>query len=155
MPRSPRLRAGSRLSRGARSVILVCALALALASTASAGTQVTLYYGLNNLTPSYPTDRCSAVFPGSHSLACSGFNNWDRTRVYKDHGGWIKVGFWDAGVPPRDYYLEFTGIAMSPPIVVLRTDVYAPPYNASFCGYDFDRTPTNSSYVRCEAIRFY
>lgn len=146
---------GRRGWRGVRCVLASFAFSLVLVSAASAGTQITTYYGFNNLTPTYPTDRCSAVLPGSHSLACSGFNNWDRTRVYKDHGGWIKVGFWDSGVPPLDYYFEFTGTIMNPPIVVLRVDVGAPPYNASFCGYDFDQTPTPSSYVQCQAIRFY
>ena len=145
--------------RGARRslwlAVAALALCLFLAPAATAGTDVSQYYGFNNLTPTYPTDRCSAVVPSSHSLACSGFNAWDRARVYKDHGGWIKVGFWGSGIPPLDYYFEFTGAAMTPPIVVLRTDVWAPPYNASFCGYDFARTPTASSYVKCEAIRFF
>jgi hypothetical protein len=130
-------------------------LCLVFAPAASAGADVNPYYGFNNLTPTSPTDHCAAVFPSSHSLACSGFNGWDRTRVYKDHGGWIKVGFWGPGIPPLDYYLEFAGTIMSPPIVVLRTDVFAPPYNASFCGYDFTQAPTASSYVKCEAIRFF
>jgi hypothetical protein len=149
----PRLFSGG--SRRLRSAVAGFALFLVLAPTAAAWTDVNPYYGFNNLTPTYPTDRCSGVLPSSHSLACSGFNGWDRTRVYKDHGGWIKVGFWDSGIPRLDYYLEFTGMIMSPPIVVLRTDVFAPPYNASFCGYDFDQTPTASSYVKCEAIRFF
>ena len=92
---------GERL-RLLRSAAAGLALGLVLAPTAAAGTDVSSYYGFNNLTPSYPTDRCSAVVPSSHSLACSGFNGWDRTRVYKDHGGWIKVGFWGSGIPPRD-----------------------------------------------------
>jgi hypothetical protein len=142
-------------SRRLRCAVAGFALCLVLAPAAAAWTEVNPYYGFNNLTPTYPTDRCSAVFPSSHSLACSGFNGWDRTRVYKDHGGWIKVGFWDSGIPRRDYYFEFAGTIMSPPIVVLRTDVFAPPYNASFCGYDFTQAPTSSSYVKCEAIRFF
>ena len=141
--------------RGPRSAVAGLALCLVLAGSAAAGTDVNPYYGFNNLTPTYPTNRCPAVLPSSHSLACSGFTGWDRTRVYKDHGGWIKVGFWGPGIPPLDYYFEFTGTIMTPPIVVLRTDVWAPPYNASFCGYDFAQTPTASSYVRCEAIRFF
>jgi hypothetical protein len=141
--------------RGLRSAGAGLALCLVLAGSAAAGTDVNPYYGFNNLTPTYPTNRCPAVLPSSHSLACSGFTGWDRTRVYKDHGGWIKVGFWGPGIPPLDYYFEFTGAIMTPPIVVLRTDVWAPPYNASFCGYDFAQTPTASSYVRCEAIRFF
>jgi hypothetical protein len=131
------------------------ALCLLVAGPAVAGTDVNPYYGFNNLAPTYPTNRCSAVLPSSHSVACSGFTGWDRTRVYKDHGGWIKVGFWGPGVPPLDYYLEFTGSIMAPPIVVSRTDVWAPPYNSSFCGYDFAQAPTASSYVKCEAIRFF
>jgi hypothetical protein len=138
-----------------RITVACFALSLGVAGAAAAGTEVNAYYGFNNLTPSYPTDRCSAVFPSSHSLACSGFSGWDRSRVYKDHGGWIKVGFWGPGIPPLDYYLELSGAIMAPPIVVVRTDVWAPPYNASFCGYDFARTPTASSYVKCEAIRFF
>jgi hypothetical protein len=141
--------------RGLHSAVAGFALFLILAPSAVAGVEVNPYYGFNNLTPTYPTSRCSAVFPSSHSLACSGFNGWDRTRVYKDHGGWIKVGFWGPGIPPLDYYFEFAGMSMNPPIVVLRTDVSSPPYNASFCGYDFDRTPTASSYVKCEGIRFF
>jgi len=137
------------------SALASVALCLVLAGPAAAGTEVNPYYGFNNLTPTYPTNRCSAVLPSSHSVACSGFTGWDRTRVYKDHGGWIKVGFWGSGVPPLDYYWEFTGAAMAPPIVVSRADVWAPPYNASFCGYDFAQAPTASSYVRCEAIRFF
>jgi hypothetical protein len=137
-----------------RCAVAGFALSLVLAPTAAAGTDVNPYYGFNNLSPTYPTNRCP-VLPSSHSLACSGFTGWDRTRVYKDHGGWIKVGFWGPGVPPLDYYLEFTGAIMAPPIVVSRTDVWAPPYNASFCGYDFAQAPTASSYVKCEAIRFF
>ena len=148
-----RLVGRARYKRGLRLTGAGVALCLVLAHSAAAGTEVNSYYGLNNLTPTYPTDRCSAVFPSSHSLACSGYTGWDRTRVYKSHGGWIKVGFWDSGIPRRAYSLEFAGTIMTPPIVVLRTDVFAPPYNASFCGYDFDRTPTASSYVKCEAIR--
>jgi hypothetical protein len=155
MGSSRRLFCPRRARRRLRPALAGLALCFVLAPAAAAGTDVSPYYGFNNLTPSYPTDRCSAVLPSSHSLACSGFNGWDRTRVYKDHGGWIKVGFWDSGIPPLDYYFEFAGPIMTPPIVVLRTDVWAPPYNASFCGYDFSQTPTASSYVRCDAIRFF
>jgi hypothetical protein len=42
-----------------------------------------------------PFGACdSALGPYAHSVACSGWSYWDRTRVWKDRGDSIRVGFW-------------------------------------------------------------
>lgn len=137
-----------------RRLLLVATAAAALALPAAASATINTYYGYNYLTSTSPTNACLSVFPsGSTGLACDGYNNWDRSRVYKNSGGWIKVGFWSSS-GPTDYYFEFTGTINNPPIVVLRTDVGAPSYNATFCGYDYGMAPTASSYVQCQSIIF-
>lgn len=115
-------------------------------------------YYVGWLSSTGPIDQCLSVFPsGSQRIACSGWNNWDRSRVYKAGGGWIRVGFWN---PDRTmHYLSFTGTRVDPnPIVVLRTDpglVGGPAnsYNAVTCAYDVTNGGDASS-VECDALIF-
>ena len=119
---------------------------------AAPGAGATWYYGYNNLTPGYPYGRCDHVLPGSHSLACAGWNYWNANQVYKLNGGWIRVGYWD--VNRYMHYTQYCCVWAGPPITQYRsTSVggYAPAYNAATCAYDYTYAG-NSSYVRCEAF---
>jgi hypothetical protein len=101
-----------------------------------------------------PPDRCSAVLPGgSQAVACSGWSYWNRNRVWKAGGGWIRVGFWritSDGYPVFDAW-NFDSSWNGRAAVVDRTDVNAPPYNVVGCAYDFEHG-RDWSNVLCEVI---
>lgn len=114
------------------------------------------YGGYDYLTPSFPVDMCGAVLPSSQSVACAGWNYWDRTRVWKSSGGWIRVGFWHRDIHSGTVRMEFRLYgehANGQVLTVDRTDVGGSAYNVSTCGYDFDHGGP-SSYVLCEAIHW-
>ena len=122
--------------------IAVTAMMLVGASVA-AGAEVT-YYGFNYLSPTLPSNHC---YSGSQGVACSGFNNWDRHRVYKNSGDWIHIAYQASDGTP--YYCggPFMGTGT---FVILRTSCGAPPYQRGFCQY----VSGSSSYVKCEMIIF-
>ena len=108
-------------------------------------------YGMLSLTR--PENRCG-IFSGSQGLACAGWNYWDRTRVWKASGGWIRVGFWyraAGGLPTMAYRIFGDSFWNGRVITVDRTEVGAPAYNASTCAYDYVHGGPASS-VFCEAI---
>ena len=110
--------------------------------------------GYGWLSPAAPVDRCTSVFGGSQALACSGWSYWDRTRVWKASGGWIRAGFWyrPAGGMPTMAYRIFGGPYWNGPVITVdRTEVGAPPYSVSTCAYDYVYGGPPSS-VLCEAI---
>ena len=131
-----------------RKFVVLAALLAALAMTGTAAATVTPYYGYNYLSVNIPVGRCDPL--NAVGYACSdGFNNFDRNRVYKVNGGNIGVAFLDTSY--NSYGLTFCCVRTgSNPIVVLRTDVGAPPYNRTFCGYSSGL----SSYVQCQWIIF-
>jgi hypothetical protein len=146
-------------------LVTASALSLALAAVAWApnegggggGCHIGCYY-VGFLSSSLPVDGCTAVYPHGQAIACTGWNNWDRSRVYKATGGSIRVGFWDPNNPPNNtiHYHVFSGVWVDPsPIVVLRTDSTmvhgaANSYNAVLCAWD---SGTESS-VECDALLF-
>jgi hypothetical protein len=111
------------------------------------------YAGFGTVAPAAPVDRCVSALHGSVALACSGWSYWDRTRVWKASGGWIRVGFWDhsnGGLPAMRYRVYGSGWN-GQVITVDRYDTGAGPYNVSTCAYDFSYGGAASS-VLCEAI---
>jgi hypothetical protein len=101
-----------------------------------------------------PFGACdSALGPYAHSVACSGWSYWDRTRVWKDRGDSIRVGFWYRGpddLPTMGYHIY--GAAWNGWVITVdRTEVGVPPYNVSTCAYDY-AYGGDESVVLCEAI---
>jgi len=117
---------------------------------------VCVYYGPGAmLSSAAPINRCDHVFARSQRLACSGWNYWDRTRVWKASGEWIRVGFWTTDRVM--HFRRFYGVYLNPPIVVYRTDPAliggsAAQYNASTCAWDLDDGAGSS--VQCDAVIF-
>ncbi len=111
------------------------------------------YAGYGTLSATAPVDRCTSALGGSQGLACSGWSYWDRTRVWKATGGWMRVGFWDrgsSGLPTMRYRLygrDWNGQV----ITVDRFDTGAGPYNVATCAYEHTWGGPGSS-VLCEAI---
>jgi hypothetical protein len=127
-----------------RLAAAIAAFAVMLLAPVMARAGVVTYYGFNYLSPTLPQDHCS---PGTQGVACSGFNNWDRHRVYKNSGDWIHIAYQASNGTP--YYCggPFMGTGT---FVILRTDCGAPTYNRGFCQY----VDGFSSYVKCELIIF-
>lgn len=124
--------------------LAACALALPTVAEASIDT-----YYYDNLGANYPVDQCDN---NTISFACSGWNYWDRSRVYKYDGGDIAVGFLTTG-PLVFYYPASVFCCVrngSNPILVYRTDVGAPTYNRAACDYASGTASTSL----CEAIIF-
>jgi hypothetical protein len=112
------------------------------------------YSGYGTLSLTAPVNRCGSVFPsGSQANACAGWSYWDRTRVWKAGGGWIRVGFWyrPPGALPAMAYRIFGSGWNGSVATVDRTEIGAPPYIASTCAYDYVYGGPASS-VLCEAI---
>jgi hypothetical protein len=110
--------------------------------------------GWNVVSTSIPVDRCASALPGgSHSVACAGWSYWDRTRVWKNSGGSIRVGFWYRNYqnfPTMSY--RIAGASWNGGAVTFdRTEGLATPYNVSTCAYDFSYGGAQS-YVICEGI---
>jgi hypothetical protein len=130
------------------SVTVAFALAI-LAFPLAISAAVVPYYGFNYLAPNIPSpaaQQCPPAHPAG--VACSGWNNWDRHRVYKNSGDFIHIAF--QGPDGTPYYCggPFAGTGT---FVILRVDCgSAPPYNRGFCQYHSG----NSSYVKCEMIIF-
>jgi hypothetical protein len=163
-------RTSSETGRVGRRVLLIaCLSALAFvaraASPDSSGAvipgdggcgPVCTYYGPGEvLSSTGPLNRCDHVLPRSQRLACAGWNYWDRTRVWKQSGDWIRVGFWNSD--RTMHYRRYYGVYLNPPIVVYRTDSgmthgAADQYNASVCAWDLDDGAGSS--VQCDAIIF-
>jgi hypothetical protein len=101
-----------------------------------------------------PFGACdSALGPYAHSVACSGWSYWDRTRVWKARGDFIRVGFWYRGpddLPTMAYKIYGAGWN-DRAITVDRLEVGAAPYNVSTCAYDYTYGG-DESLVLCEAI---
>jgi hypothetical protein len=120
------------------------------------GCGVCRFYGVDGyavVNQNVPLGMCDAVGTYAHSLACSGWSYWNRTRVWKSRGDFIRVGFWYRGAsswPTMAYNIYGAGWN-GQVITVDRTDVGAGPYNVSTCAYDFTYGG-DESVVLCEAI---
>lgn len=123
--------------------LVVAAMTVALVVTATAAAEIDEYFGYNYLSPTSPTGECGS----DTGVACSGFNNWDRHRVYKNSGENIHIAYQASDGTP--YYCggPFSGTGT---FVILRTSCSAPTFNRVFCQYYGGL----SSYVKCEAIIF-
>jgi hypothetical protein len=113
-------------------------------------------YGISILNANTPYEACSNVLgPGSHGLACAGWNYWDRTRVWKYSGGSIRVGFWYRnvfGVATMGYRIYNAPYWNGQVLTVDRTELTGvTPYSASTCAYDYSYGGPESA-VLCEAI---
>jgi hypothetical protein len=120
------------------------------------GCGVCRFYGVDGYAPinqNIPLGMCDALGYHAHSVACSGWSYWDRTRVWKARGDFIRVGFWYRGadnLPTMAYYVYGAGWN-DRVLTVDRTEVDAAPYNVSTCAYDYTYGG-DESLVLCEAI---
>ena len=141
-------------------IALAAALVLGLGVVGTAwALNIVRYYGYNYLGARTPVDECNWDGTDYKALACSGWNYWDRTRVWKNSGDCILVGFsgWNPNPPPHVPVLYEPGHAYclawnGDVITVDRTTAGAPPYQRSTCAYDTRYHGGNSSYVKCEGI---
>lgn len=124
-------------------VAFAAALSLVAASVGRADT-INTYFGPAYMSWMAPTGACAGTGTG---IACDGFNNWDRNRVYKSDGGYISIGFDDSS-----YNGYFAGgpYITNTTYVILRTDAGAPTYNRTFCNY----YSGSGSYIQCQSILF-
>jgi hypothetical protein len=124
-----------------KALLLLPALLAALTIAGAAWAGVTVYYGFNYLSPSLPNNQC-APYVGR---ACSGYNNWDESRIAKNSGDVIRLGFQDTG--GGFYFLDFGSGFNGTEIQLTRGAVGAPSYQRAYCKYQSG----NSSYVQCKA----
>jgi hypothetical protein len=138
---------------GAPRVLLVVAalvgLTLFVAPPGSAGT-TNNYWGYNNMTSSNPAAGCPGN--GLAGIACSGWNNWDRSQVdYNSGSATLRVAMNGSG--SGDYY----GFSVSSANVytLIRNDwnaahptLYIQPYNRAACLY----LSGSYAYIQCRAI---
>jgi hypothetical protein len=122
-----------------RTAFVAVMVALTIASPAAAG--VVPYYGFNYLSPTLPSNQC-APYQGR---ACSGYNNWTESRIAKNSGDVIRLGFQDTG--SGFYFLDFGSSYNGTEIQLTRGAVGAPSYQRCYCKYQSG----NSSYVQCKA----
>jgi hypothetical protein len=128
------------MTRGILVSVAVLALTCSIAGAAFAGE--TNYYGFNYLSPSLPNDKC-APYVGR---ACSGYNYWDQSRLYKNSGDVVRLGFQDT--TGGFYFLDFDSSWNNVgEIQLTRGAVGAPSYTRDYCKYQSG----NSSYVKCLA----
>lgn len=141
------------MKRGQRWKLFLLALLVGGIVSVSAYATTTIYWGYNNLTQSNPPlGTCSGNGPG---VACSGFNNWDRSQIQiaGGTGAIVSFGFQNcagcvlygaSGKPLGTYTLirnEYNSVHGG----VIN------PYNRTMCGYGGDGS---ASYVQCRAIWF-
>lgn len=138
----------------ARYKIAVLAVLAALIGAAAASATTTTYWGFNNLTESNPPLNTQCPMDGS-GVACSGFNNWDRSQIQiaGGTGATVQYGFqncagcqvFSATATPLGTYTLIRSVYNQNHAQKINV------YNRAVCAWAGGGT---SSYVQCRAIIF-